>query len=290
MIENDFPGDGSSFSGQIQSGERIGEGVCKYSDGAIYEGTFLHGKREGEGVCVWPTGGRYVGLWRDDRPWGGEMEECPYFGAGSIYSGVVGGGRQHGQGRCEYATNDVYEGSWCAGMRHGKGLYKDHKGGVFEGKFKQNHPWEGTMSNFAYENGDSYHGTWSQGMQDQGAFKRADGHGFVGKFVNNLPFEGVYTRPHNPESGPSTPSISLQSSRRNSLKSVKSEEMTEHHSRLHEERALRSLGQSPGKLTGVSSPSLAGSPGGALRRERRNSRDSTASGGTVGSRVSFREL
>lgn len=136
------------------------------------------------------------------------MEECPYFGAGSFFTGVVGGGRQHGKGRCEYASGDVYEGEWAAGQRHGKGEYRDHRGGLFIGKFKQNHPWEGTMEQFVYENGDSYHGTWAQGMQEQGAFKRADGHGFVGKFVNNLPFEGVYTRPHT-ESTPATPALSV---------------------------------------------------------------------------------
>jgi len=223
QIERDFPGDGSSYTGAILRGERIGQGRCTYADGAIYDGTFQKGKREGEGVCVWPAGGRYIGLWREDRPWGGHMEECPYFGAGSVYTGVVGGGRQHGKGRCEYASGDVYDGDWCAGERHGKGVYRDHKGGHFRGNFKKNHPWEGTMERFVYENGDCYEGTWKAGMQDQGAFKRNDGHGFVGKFINNLPFEGVYTRPHSDASGPSscnptpTPSGASTPQRRGSI-------------------------------------------------------------------------
>ena len=67
-------------------------------------------------------------------------------------------------------------------------------------------------------------------------------------------------------------------------------ETNEHHSRLNEERALRAINQSPvskKKLPGAGSSSMVGSPAGALRRERRPSRDSTASGG---SRVSFREI
>jgi len=178
-----------------------------YEDGAVFEGAFIEGCREGEGTCVWGEGGYFKGLWREDRPWGGTMEECPYFGAGSLFSGIVGAGRQHGKGKCEYGSGDVYEGEWSSGQRHGKGIYSDHRGGRFQGKFKQNHPWEGTMEKFVYDNGDTYHGTWAEGMQEQGAFTRADGHGFVGKFVNNLPFEGVYTRPHT--SAAPTPAVSV---------------------------------------------------------------------------------
>jgi len=195
-MERHQPGDGSSFTGIFHEGHRSGNGRCEYSDGAVYLGIFKAGERSDDGECTWPNGGKFTGLWQGDRPWGGAMVDCPYFGAGSLYTGSVTAGRQSGKGQCLYATGDRYQGEWRAGERHGKGEYWDVRGGHFQGKFKDNHPWEGTMENFIYDNGDTYHGTWADGMQQQGAFTRADGHGFVGKFLNNLPYEGVYTRPH----------------------------------------------------------------------------------------------
>ena len=55
------------FFGELENGERSGEGDETLPDSSRYKGRYCHGKRDGHGVLLDPDGREvYRGEWRDD--------------------------------------------------------------------------------------------------------------------------------------------------------------------------------------------------------------------------------
>jgi len=140
--------DGSTYTGQIKSGKRHGQGLWQsrtgqyegqwqadmqhgaghqtWSDGRVYDGQFDNGKFSGQGRMVWHTQKgllTYEGQYKDDL--------------------------KHGTGKFVWADGRTYDGSWHAGKRHGKGTYINARserkvGHWVEDKFDR---WETTENN-----------------------------------------------------------------------------------------------------------------------------------------------
>jgi hypothetical protein len=58
---------GQRYVGQVQDGERNGEGTQAWPDGSRYAGHFQNDKWNGYGTFTWPDGTRYVGAWLDGK-------------------------------------------------------------------------------------------------------------------------------------------------------------------------------------------------------------------------------
>lgn len=98
------------YSGEWKDGEKNGTGTMTWSDGDSYEGDFVSGVMHGVGKFTWACGDVYVGEWK-----GGTMS-----GKGKLTWG----------NKCEY-----YEGEFSNGERHGKGIYRNPNGNLFEETF-----------------------------------------------------------------------------------------------------------------------------------------------------------
>ncbi len=115
--------DGSTYSGQVRRGRRVGFGVAAYPDGRRYEGFWKEDIFCGKGTLSYPDGLSYEGVWVDGRLEDAEIssEEFHYSGAVKFMPDSV---RviPDGFGRMVYnITGEVYVGNWKDGNRHSLG-------------------------------------------------------------------------------------------------------------------------------------------------------------------------
>ncbi|KAI9994231.1 hypothetical protein PInf_016799 [Phytophthora infestans] len=127
-----------------------GHAAFTYPNGDEYDGDFYEGKREGYGVYIErSTGNQYDGAWPNDerhgrgmltsRASGGYIYDGEWVhdmrcgqghstrrggggtGGGESYTGQWRANRFHGRGVYVNSEGDVYDGEWCDGVRHGAG-------------------------------------------------------------------------------------------------------------------------------------------------------------------------
>ena len=77
---------GDTFIGELNSGERDGEGEMKFANGDVYYGNFEHDKKNGLGTMGYANGDVYLGDWKDDK--------------------------KHGEGMLKYANGRIFKGIW----------------------------------------------------------------------------------------------------------------------------------------------------------------------------------
>ena len=70
---------------------------------------------------------------------------------------------QDGFVRQTFTNGNKYSGHYKDYKRHGEGKMEYHNGDVYEGKWKDGQPEDGTMT---YRNGDEYNGHWRDNKRD----------------------------------------------------------------------------------------------------------------------------
>ena len=150
----EFKDDKISFTGEIRNGKKWeGEGSEYDSYGRlIYDGQYLSGKRDGIGKII------------EYNEFDNKVFECESLNGLSngngkeydfrgeiIFIGEYLNGKRNGEGK-EYNDGKlIYEGEYLNGKRNGNGKEYSKKGNViFEGKYKENRRWEGSV--FKYNN------------------------------------------------------------------------------------------------------------------------------------------
>ncbi len=136
--------DGWTYEGDLENGKFEGQGIQK-GDGWTYEGGFKWGKRGGYGVYKTDVGEIYEGEWS----LGGMCGKCHYTSpCGWSFDGVWENYLGKGDGKMVFENGDTYEGqvgtddSLITGMTmHGKGVYKNIEGYVYDGEFNKGEPW-----------------------------------------------------------------------------------------------------------------------------------------------------
>ncbi|ETP54039.1 hypothetical protein F442_01149 [Phytophthora nicotianae P10297] len=202
-----------------------GRAVYTYPNGDEYEGDFVEGKREGYGVYIErSTGNQYDGAWLNDerhgrgmltsKASGGYIYDGEWVhdmrcgqghstrrggggaGGGESYTGLWRANRFHGRGVYVNSEGDVYDGEWCDGVRHGAGkltvanLTKSRPGEMadvvqyvgewMEGKFHG-------IGSCKYKDGSEYSGAFNRGKRHgNGVLVLASGDRYEGQWWQGL--------------------------------------------------------------------------------------------------------
>eukprot|EP00531_Pseudo-nitzschia_arenysensis_P001739 CAMPEP_0116133946 /NCGR_PEP_ID=MMETSP0329-20121206/10385_1 /TAXON_ID=697910 /ORGANISM="Pseudo-nitzschia arenysensis, Strain B593" /LENGTH=535 /DNA_ID=CAMNT_0003628627 /DNA_START=185 /DNA_END=1792 /DNA_ORIENTATION=- len=106
---------------------------------------------------------------------------------GRYYDGDWHTGHWHGSGILRDASGDIYKGQLVNDLREGIGTMQFTDGRIFQGRFSEDEPCNGTMS---YIDGAQYEGDLHHGNRHGlGVYRFSDGSYYEGKSVMNL-FEG----------------------------------------------------------------------------------------------------
>lgn len=131
--------DGQTYYGQILRGQPHGNGAMHYADSAYHIGHWQNGQREGPGTYVQFTSegitSRYSGEWEaDSLPYGERTAPNEHYIGGFDASGLMNGyGVTVG-----YCGTQYYQGEYQHGMRHGMGMYIDHRSTCMMGAWSKN--------------------------------------------------------------------------------------------------------------------------------------------------------
>jgi len=111
---DDFPWhDGSTYTGQMQSGKRHGDGKQVWEDGSRYQGQWHQDNMHGKGVFSWPDGRSYDGAYENNLKHGQGRFMWP---DGRWFYGDWVDGKQHGQGQI-FDKQEILHGVWEKGKR-----------------------------------------------------------------------------------------------------------------------------------------------------------------------------
>jgi len=170
----------------FQSG--LPDGISPEGDEGAAEalcGRPLHGY----GRFTFANGGSFDGIWRDGKPWQGDLVRGDMFGDALEYSGTIEVGLREGHGEVRCSNGDIYEGGWCDDQRHGMGILRQltrgrgSEEGYFEGHWRKGFPWQGTMQDFQCINGDFFTGELEDGQREgPGRLFLRNGNIFTGEF------------------------------------------------------------------------------------------------------------
>jgi hypothetical protein len=200
--------DGSVFSGEWREDAKHGFGVQQYSNGTRFEGEWLRNKRHGSGTFFYDDGTKIVGEWQDDIL---VSDVEAVYASGEVYKGGWQNDARHGQGNFRDTRGLVHEGAFVNNMKHGAGVWYlprsvqlrgewcDDKRVEDTGEFvfpstdvycgqwdEQRHVRQGAGT-CRYENGDVYHGQWSDDERcGGGTLSYANGNVFEGVFTSNV--------------------------------------------------------------------------------------------------------
>lgn len=103
-----------------------GNGMMTYADGSIYTGDWQSGKKVGRGKLTQPNGQINEGEFSNDVQTGSGTQSSP---DGFLYTGSFSQGTFHWSGEIRYSNSDVFQGEFANGLREGKGVYKVSKDG-----------------------------------------------------------------------------------------------------------------------------------------------------------------
>lgn len=148
----------------------------------------MHGQAE----HTYENGGHFVGVWHLGRAWAGQMTRGAFPGI-LLYTGYVNQGVPDTQDQpmatAAYENGDAYEGHFISGQRAGEGRLCQREAGpagqgVFEGLWKHDAPWEGTMEGMTLcSPSGRYTGSMQAGRRHGGgSLFGKDGTVFVGEF------------------------------------------------------------------------------------------------------------
>mmetsp|Transcript_112526 Transcript_112526/g.177087 ORF Transcript_112526/g.177087 Transcript_112526/m.177087 type:complete len:223 (-) Transcript_112526:130-798(-) len=119
--------DGSTYVGQIVSGQRHGHGVRTSAD-EQYSGQWKHGHRDGQGRQTWQDGRVFEGQFREGKLEGrGRMEWHMPKGL-LVYEGEYVNDLKEGQGKYIWPDGRMYDGEWYQGKRSGKATFVNSAG------------------------------------------------------------------------------------------------------------------------------------------------------------------
>lgn len=115
-----------------KQGKPHGKGRMKYkTNGDVYEGDWVHGLPHGYGVlraAIYQT--TYVGEWFRGKRHG---LGATLYSTRTLHRGLYIEDEVQGDGCVWYADGGYYWGNICKLVRHGKGMYRDPDGRVYEG-------------------------------------------------------------------------------------------------------------------------------------------------------------
>lgn len=140
--------DGSTYTGQVLSGKRHGQGVWQSRTGQ-YEGQWQGDMQHGTGHQTWSDGRVYDGQF-DNGKFSGHGKMVWHTQKGLLtYEGQYQNDLKHGSGKFVWADGRTYDGAWVGGKRDGRGTYinarTERKVGYWvEDKFDR---WETTENN-----------------------------------------------------------------------------------------------------------------------------------------------
>eukprot|EP00928_Gymnodinium_smaydae_P019741 TRINITY_DN17593_c0_g1_i1.p1 TRINITY_DN17593_c0_g1~~TRINITY_DN17593_c0_g1_i1.p1 ORF type:complete len:1170 (-),score=191.75 TRINITY_DN17593_c0_g1_i1:88-3486(-) len=167
-----------SYRGQWESGCEHGQGVMR-SPEYTYSGSWLHGERHGEGQCEFADGSRYVGQWCRSRYHGKGAFHAASGAPSSAGAAPSAAAAETNQPGCE-----SYDGEWVEGRREGQAEWRDGRGGVFKGWFKDGQLQGDGEAKLA--SGDHYRGQWRQGRKHgAGVFRFWDGSQIEGEWYDD---------------------------------------------------------------------------------------------------------
>lgn len=124
--------DGTKYEGLFADSQRSGHGVMTWPEGSYYSGQWARGRADGEGQLVRADGAVYYGQFKEDCMSGTGKMIWP---DGDEYVGQFFRNQRQGHGKVVWKEGPwrSYDGQWKGGMRHGKGVYADHKGNSYAG-------------------------------------------------------------------------------------------------------------------------------------------------------------
>ncbi|ORZ29785.1 hypothetical protein BCR44DRAFT_1040667 [Catenaria anguillulae PL171] len=186
----------TKFRGDFVHNRIHGKGTYTWKDGSTYTGNVRSNTRSGQGELKLSTGVRVVGTWQDGRLHGtGTITYSPT----SNYTGGFQYGLRHGHGTMHYPSGAQYTGHWLDGARHGHGkmtwtrpVRAEYTGGWQLGKMhgQGTYVWDTAHSNEAgdvYACRNWYTGGFVGGKREgQGIMHYADGAEYNGEFANNM--------------------------------------------------------------------------------------------------------
>ncbi|CDW71111.1 phosphatidylinositol-4-phosphate 5- [Stylonychia lemnae] len=200
------------YEGNFQDGFRNGIGRMIYHNGDIYRGQFLKNLRHGSGSILFKDGRYFRGNWQNDMFHGrgiykmsGDPDSLIIEGQfdsghivpgqvkiqyqnGEIYEGKVNAQlKREGQfGKFYFLNGDTYEGEWIRDKRQGKGKLFFHRGGEFEGIFKDDEIYDGKLR-------DKNDNLFANDKKKGGYFLRGKLHGYgKASFSNGDEYEGEF--------------------------------------------------------------------------------------------------
>lgn len=189
---NDIAGSTDNvYEGELQNGERNGQGTMIFTNGSVYEGEWKDGKQNGQGVLTFANGDVYKGEFQDGKRNG----QGTYTSAdgSSTYVGTWANDQRNGQGTMTHANGDVYKGEWKDNHRNGQGTMTYASDNVYVGEWKNhNRDGQGTMT---FANGDVYTGEWENDKQNgEGTYTFLSGSVYVGEWKDGKwNGQGTYT-------------------------------------------------------------------------------------------------
>ena len=109
-----------------------------------YQGQCVNGKPDGMGQVVFNNGDRFAGNFKNGRIDGSGTWTSG--SSGNSYSGSWRDGKREGVGTYNWArSNQQYVGSWADDKRQGQGTLTWGNGNRFEGEFRNNQQYNGTL-------------------------------------------------------------------------------------------------------------------------------------------------
>ena len=151
---------GSCYVGEWHSGDKQGQWRMEWADsGQVYEGEWDKGLPTGWGTLVYGAargGGARAGEGAragappppssGGGPGGLGSEFRDHLGQRNCYVGQFRNGVRHGVGTFYYSTGAHYSGDWKDNVKSGRGIFTFENGTVFEGRFENDRPVDGPLT------------------------------------------------------------------------------------------------------------------------------------------------
>lgn len=120
--------------------ENVGESM----PAGAYQGECVNGKPDGMGQVIFNNGDRFAGGFKNGRINGNGTWTSG--SSGNSYSGSWRNGKRDGVGTYNWArSNQQYVGVWADDKRQGQGTLTWGNGNRFEGEFRDNQQYNGTL-------------------------------------------------------------------------------------------------------------------------------------------------
>lgn len=114
---------GDVYDGDLEDGNKEGEGEMKYANGDFYRGDWANDRKDGEGQMEYANGDSYDGEWSNDKKEGDGVFMYSPGQQYRQYRGDFENDIKEGSGIMEYSDGSHYEGEWLNDLRHGEGVF-----------------------------------------------------------------------------------------------------------------------------------------------------------------------